>query len=62
MTFNTVTPDAAAIIREIIDFTAQIPLNCISEADDVLVFEPPLVGFADGADPVRAASLAKRRK
>ena len=44
--------DAAAIIREIREFTAQSPLNYIPEADGTPVFGPPLVGFADGTDPI----------
>jgi epoxyqueuosine reductase len=42
----------AKIIREIRDFTARSPLNYIAEADGTPVFDPPLVGFADGADPI----------
>jgi epoxyqueuosine reductase len=49
---STTTPNAAAIIREIHEFTAQSPLNYIPEADNTVVFEPPQVGFADGADPI----------
>ena len=52
MISKTAAPDAAAIVREIIDFTARSPLNYIPEADGTPVFEAPLVGFADGADPI----------
>lgn len=44
--------DTADIIREIRNFTARSPLNYIPEANDTPVFDIPLVGFADGADPI----------
>ena len=52
MIFRTPTPYPASIIQEIRDFTARSPLNYIPQADGTPVFQPPLVGFADGADPI----------
>ena len=42
----------ASLQKTIIQFTAESPANRLSKIDNSLIFDQPLVGFADGYDPL----------
>jgi epoxyqueuosine reductase len=45
-------PTSAQIVTELKRFTIEEALNYLSDTGGIAVYEPPLVGFADGFDPL----------